>query len=61
MSKKSGVRGEAHPHSKLTGAQVREIRERAKTEPHKVLAWEYGVHPATITKIKGRLRWGHLE
>ena len=58
---KSGVRGEDHPNCRLTEAHVREIRERAKTERHKVLAREFNVHPSTITKIKGGLRWGHLQ
>lgn len=58
---KSGVRGEDHPSCRLTEAQVREIRDRAKTERHKVLAREFNLHPSTITKIKSGLRWGHLK
>lgn len=54
--------GDGHPESKLTAAQVQEIRQ--KYVPYKVtlqqLAKEYGVGHATIHKIVHRVRWKNV-
>jgi len=52
-------RGEAHPHSTLTEAQVLEIRAAGKIN-RDVLANRYGVHRVTIEKIIGRRAWKHV-
>jgi hypothetical protein len=54
--------GDNCPHAKLTGKQVKEIKELLKlgklgTE----LAKEYGVCPMQISRIKNGKRWQHLE
>ena len=61
MRKKSGVRGKDHGSCKLTEAQVKDIFERADTTRHKILAWEYNIHPATVSGIKRGCRWRHLN
>ncbi len=50
--------GERNPQSKLTEAQVLEIR--SSPESRKVLAQRYGVLPNAISRIKSRKRWGYL-
>ena len=55
------VRGESHPDCKLTEAQVREIRARAANgEMLSVLAPQYGMHAATLSRIVRGLRWAHV-
>lgn len=55
----SGVRGEQQPTSILTEAQAREILISIK--PLIELAREYGVHQSTISSIKNRKSWAHLD
>ena len=52
-------RGERCVAAKLTEAQVRAIR--ADTRLQREIAAEYGVRENTISRIKSRQRWGHLE
>jgi len=54
--------GESHGRSRLTGAQVLEIRRRAAIGPvsYPALAREYGVKPGTIGGIIRRKTWQHL-
>ena len=52
-------RGERCASAKLTEAQVRAIR--ADTRLQREIAAEYGVRENTISRIKSRKRWGHLE
>lgn len=56
------ARGERNWASKLTAAQVLEIRSlwAARIVTHKQLAAHYGVTPETISKICLRLTWKHL-
>jgi hypothetical protein len=51
--------GEGHPFAKLTEEQVRNIRRSKKTGV--ALAREYGMHVATISEIKNRKIWKHVE
>jgi hypothetical protein len=51
--------GSDHYNSKLTEQQVREIR--ASDEQHKTLAKRYGVSRPTVTNIRARRIWSHLE
>jgi len=54
-------RGETHPLSKVTEAQVRTIRtRRAAGESLSVLAAEYGVQKAAICAIATRRTWKHV-
>lgn len=53
------LRGEDHPDSILTEIQVLSILADAR--PHTVLAQEYGVHAQTISSIKTRKSWAHLD
>lgn len=53
-------KGERHPHSKLSEAQVRIIRERIKAgEPLKLLAYQYAVSRTAIAHIKKG--WTYVE
>ena len=51
-------RGEKHPQSKLTAAEVREIRD--SSEPGRVLGERYGVSTHTIRAVRARQRWKHV-
>jgi hypothetical protein len=53
------VRGERHPGARLTEADVRQIRSRQ--EAQSVLAREFGVTQALISRIKRRDLWAHVE
>lgn len=44
--------GDAHPHAKLTTAQIRSIESDSDTRPAKMLAVEYGVSQKTIYRIR---------
>ena len=55
------LRGESHPSSKLTVAQVREIRRRwANRESSTALASEYKVSAQTVWQIATRRKWKTL-
>jgi len=54
-----GAKGEAQHLHKLTEAQVREIL--ASDELQSVLAERYGVSQGTISNIRLRKTWRHLE
>lgn len=49
--------GDRHPNSKLTAAEVRQIRRKFKPGMCAALAKEYGVHLATIDYIVRRKTW----
>lgn len=51
-------RGEKQGRSKLTGEQVRAIREDGR--PQQLIAEDYGVNNAHISMIKSRKRWSWL-
>lgn len=55
-------RGSRSGMSKLTEAQILEIREKlaTATATGRQLAKEYGVAPATICRIKRGVCWGHV-
>ena len=55
------ARGENVYGAKLTAADVREIRELAKTTLQSVIAGRFGVAPCTISGIVARKEWGHVE
>ena len=50
-------RGERHPQSRLTAANVAEIRERASTESQASLAIEFGVSAPHINRIVHHRTW----
>ncbi len=52
--------GEEHHNSKLTEELVREIRERAKTEPQKSIAKEMQLSTAIISQVVRRRRWNNV-
>ena len=54
------LKGEKNGQSKLTEAQVREIRAR-KDEIGFQLAAEFGVRPGAISRILSGKRWAHLN
>ncbi len=54
-----GPVGEDHPHAKLSEAIVRVIRLSDRGQA--ALAREYGVSQATISLIKARKHWAHVE
>ena len=55
-------RGEASPVAKLTNEQSQEIiRRNLAGERHNVLAEEFGVSAATVSKLVRGLRWGVLS
>lgn len=53
--------GEKVPQSKLTEADVREIRALAPTTYQRVLAERFGVHQGQISRIIRRLEWAWLD
>lgn len=55
----TGTKGERHPAAKLTEQQVREIR--ASSEPLAAAARRYGVCISTISGIRLRRSWKHLD
>jgi hypothetical protein len=62
VSKKRMAWGERSGASKLTADAVRDIRRRDREGvASKLLAEEYGVHPATVSAILSRRNWAHLE
>ena len=52
--------GEKSPTSKLTEAQVLEIRAKAGTKSHKKIGMEYGICRATVSFIITRKSWAHI-
>lgn len=65
-------RGVALSHSKLTPAEVQEIRQAkenrldllahiAETLSNSALAEKYNVHPRTIEKVLSYETWSHIE
>jgi len=55
----TNMEGERHPNSKLTEAQVLEIRERNTENQHR-LAEEFGVAQTGISNILLRKTWKHI-
>ena len=53
------AKGENHVQAKLTEEDVREIRRRT-TDPQWLLAKEFGVKRAAISKIQLRTTWKHV-
>lgn len=54
--------GEAIPYSKLTEAQVRLIlQELANGRTSASVAREYGVSPVTVSDIRNRVTWRHVD
>ena len=51
--------GEKNGHAKLTEAQARAIL--ADPRPHAAIAADYGVKSSTISSIKQRVSWQHIE
>lgn len=56
------ARGEKHPHSKLTNAQVKQIRKEyaAGGITQKDLGTRYGIHPEHIGCIVRKEKWKHV-
>lgn len=54
------ILGERHYASKLSEADVREIRSLATSVPQKDLAQRFGVRPVCINKIVHRHSWRHV-
>jgi hypothetical protein len=52
--------GECNGRSKLTAADIPEIRRRAAIEPLADIAADFGVSPATIGNIANRRTWAHV-
>lgn len=56
-----GVSGSRHHNSKLTEANVRDIRRRLEGGASvRALSEEYGVNERNIRKIRGRSAWQHV-
>jgi hypothetical protein len=53
------VRGETHVDAKITEDQARAIL--ADPRPHSEIAADYGLKPSTISSIKTRRSWAHLD
>ncbi len=53
------VKGSQHPDAKLTEDQVRAILADAR--PHAAISQEYGVTASTVSSIKTRKSWAHLD
>lgn len=59
QAKQRQARGERNGPSKLTEAQVRAIR--ADTRGPKVVARDYGIYETTVSSIRSRRTWKHVE
>jgi hypothetical protein len=58
----SRVRGEGHASAKLTDADVRDIRARCEAgEHHGDIARDKRISPQTVSGIKYRRTWKHVE
>lgn len=56
------AQGVKHHFAKLTEADVRDIRDRAKVwGMGRALAKEYGVSTAVISAVKRGQRWAHVQ
>lgn len=55
-----GHKGEDHPNSKLTEAQVLEIREKFKRGNGRILAKKFGVSDNNIYMVASRQSWTHI-
>lgn len=55
------LRGEKSGTAKLTSGDIIQIRKRAETEFHKVIAEDYGVSRQQIDRIVRGERWAHLK
>lgn len=53
-------KGERSGTAKLTDKDILVIRERAKTEIHRVIAADYGVKRQAIDRIVNKTRWSHI-
>ena len=53
------ARGERLPQSKLTGEKVVQIRKDGRLQ--REIAAEYGVSITTISQIKSRIYWSHVD
>lgn len=61
LAKLRGLAGERNGHAKLTDGEASEIRgRRLAGEARKVLAAEFGVSGATVTRIANREGWRHV-
>jgi hypothetical protein len=56
----TACQGETHTLSKLTDAQVNEIRNKAGTVSYRKMAVEYGVSDVLISNIVRRKTWKHI-
>ena len=54
-----GGKGERNGHAELTEVQVREILADPSTQTK--IAYKYGISKATVSNIKTRHTWAHLE
>lgn len=62
VAKKRQARGQHHGNSKLTNAEVRKIkRQLLNGITPRVIGRLFGVHRATIHKIKIGKNWGHVQ
>lgn len=52
------AKGEDNAAAKLTEEQVRAIRR--DTRSNKAVAYEYGVTPVHIWRIRNRIKWAHV-
>jgi hypothetical protein len=62
LAKQRGLIGERNGHAKLTSAQASEIRRRRRAgERRDVLAAEFNVSGATVTRIANGEGWRHVS
>ena len=61
--KPSGVKGTTHGMSKLTEAQVAQIKQVKRNDPHipnRIFAAQFGVSTATIDQLLNNKTWKHV-
>lgn len=56
--RQANVVGSTSPCAKLTDNEVLAIR--ADDRRHDLIGAQYDIHPATVSRIKSRERWGHI-
>lgn len=59
--RKDAIRGERVGTAKLTPEKVMAIRQRAVTEPVKVIAASYGLSAATVYDVLEGRTWAHIK
>lgn len=59
-SRDRGISGEKHPNCRIRVEDVLEMRSRAKTEPHSLIAADFSISRRHASDVIAGRRWGHI-